>query len=146
MFAQMAGASHFADMAEKAKELTEVSLIESNEEIAEAIEDFKLSYEIKPKECYNNSCVLTLLNPDFEYVVGYYLNTQGLPIPLGHAWNYHVPSGTYIDMTREAFLSSEFQYASMLRIEAPELSELLNALDQIPPSHEDLMMIGYLND
>jgi len=130
------------------RSLSEIEPIEVSEssdypEARDGIELFKRAYEVKPKECYNNAFMLSMMDEDFEYVVGFY-SSCNFPFPLGHAWNYHKPSGRYFDVTREEFLPEGFEYIEMKKVPASDVYDLLDMNDDIPPSFEDLLRLGYV--
>lgn len=64
------------------------------------------------KECYKNALAVTAESSECEFVAGY---VTACGIPVEHAWNYHIPTQTYFDLTSE-FLwkpSREEQYVQI---------------------------------
>lgn len=129
---------YFEKYMELAKELTPVISYKDNPIIKKEVEKFLKCYYPKQKECFTNAFFLSFNNNDFDYVLGVY----SYLIPLEHAWNYHKPTGLYIDLTAELLLDSEHIYSAQYKISASDLREItLDLNDNIPPSAYDLMRL-----
>lgn len=62
---------------------------------------------INQKECFRNALLATLVHDELEYWQGYYV-TEGIPLPLEHAFN--VKDGKVVDFTSVKFNISVVEY------------------------------------
>jgi len=112
----------------------EVLSYKSDPEIESSVESFrKCVTEPQIKQCYSNSFELMQFDQNFEYVLGYALAV----IPIPHAWSFHRPTGTYIDLTAEIALEKEFdEYAPLLILNQEQLSPYIQNSEYIPDLFE----------
>ena len=128
----------FEKFMELAKELTPVISYKDNPIIKNEVEEFLKCYYPRVKECFTNAFFLSFNNKDFDYVLGVYSHF----IPLEHAWNYHKPTGLYVDLTAELLLDSDHIYSAQYQIPASDLREITFDLNEnIPPSAYDLIRL-----
>jgi len=84
----------------------------------------------KIKQCYKNSYLMALGNPQIDFVVGY---TAALgSIPLEHSWNFYKPKKIYFDITLELCLNKDVEiekYLQILKIDAKKATKIILSND-----------------
>lgn len=112
----------YQKMSELAVDIPKQKVVSKNHPIIKkALKGFGKHYRVMQKQCFRNAHKVCQFSTDFEYVEGF-INSV---IPIEHAWNYHKPSGLYIDLTAETHFDLESEYTKVISISNYELTKLL---------------------
>jgi len=107
------------------KKLSPVSMVkwDSIPELKDMLRSKFKFWKPKMKQCYANSQLATLINPEIKYVEGYALSM----IPIHHAWNSW--RGIHFDLTVDIALAKSSpifsNYNSVIEINRDEYAEIV---------------------
>lgn len=99
---------------DKQSKTVKVQSYKSDPKLERIINDELKINSPKIKECYRNSFMVALEQPDIDIVVGYSAALGAVPIE--HAWNYYKPKKLHFDLTFELCLKKKVEREIYLQI------------------------------
>jgi len=112
----------------KNAKLVTIHSTKANKTVDELVTAFLKHYKPKQKQCYTNAWKLATAYPRvFNYVEGE-LSLSGIPIE--HAWNVHLKSGTHIDITTEFVLKGTVEGKEYMQVAEYSADDIYRYADE----------------